>query len=82
MICFMTCTGILALTFTPLDLTTPMGVLIILSIHLVDYVAVACALTASIADKAITGGAMIVSAAVMMFKVRSIVHYLAAEDFV
>ena len=78
----MTCTATLLLSFTPLDLTTPIGILIILSSHLVNYVAVACALTASIVDKVITGGAMVVTAAVMMFKVRSIVNYLAAEDFV
>ncbi|XP_028966790.1 uncharacterized protein LOC100904703 [Galendromus occidentalis] len=80
LICLMTCTEILAFSFLPLDLTAPTGILIILSSHLINYVAVACALAASVADKAITGGAMGVSAAVMMFKVRSIVNYLALEE--
>ncbi|XP_022665091.1 uncharacterized protein LOC111252028 isoform X2 [Varroa destructor] len=54
LICLLTCTQIVILSMTLLDLTTALGVLIIFSGHIINYVVVAAAVTASIVDKAIT----------------------------
>ncbi|OQR71536.1 hypothetical protein BIW11_10928 [Tropilaelaps mercedesae] len=82
LICLLTCTQIVVLSMTRLDLTTPLGVLIVFSGHFINYVAVASAATASIVDKVITGGAVLFSAIVMIFKVRAIIIDLVPEHFI
>lgn len=82
MICLLTCTQIVILTLTRMDVTTPLGLLIILTGHIINYVVVASVVTATLFDKAITGGAVLFSALVMAYKVRTIVADLVPEYFI
>lgn len=81
-ICLLTCTQIVILTLTRFDIATTLGILIILTGHIINYVVVACTVSATLFDKAITGGAVLFSALVLAYKVRTMVADLVPEYFI